>query len=59
MTSGGVDEEFGEMVMRAMMNRSRNEGGKRCYVYTLMWEGCKARLMRKDHSVMRENDEAR
>jgi len=44
---------------RAMMDRrSRNLGGKRCYVYTLMRKDAKVKLMWEDHSVMRVNDEA-
>lgn len=48
---GDVDGE------RAMMGRSRKEGGERCYVYTLMGEDVK-NLMREDHSVMRVSDES-
>jgi hypothetical protein len=41
------------------MDRSRNRGGKRCYVYTLMRKDAKVKLMWEDHSVMRVNDEAK
>jgi len=62
MTIGGSGQGSRGWVVReqgAMMDRSRNRGGKRCYVYTLMRKDAKAKLMWEDHSVMRVNDEAK